>query len=503
VKRGRAQNPSSMRRRLPRRPLLAAALAAASALAVLPAAAVVPTGRPIPAGTFTSDNVEWYGTIPLDSPGVGGRVVTRPDDGVRYFYATGAYGLSIYDTTDPAQPTLVSHLPFPHSQNEDVSVADDGTRVVLAADGSLPYSPNAVTTGVHIINVDDVTAPFFEGSTGQQVAGRTAVRGASEHTVTCADPACEYLYGSSGQIYDATDPAAITIAGRWNVDAAGERVRGTHDLNRDATGLLISDSDTRLVLAVTPDHAPGASYTTPVVLAQGASAEYDAGKVDHNNARLDAAEWTPRDPSEPVATLTEGVDFTVPARSHSVAAVRPALRPGELFLGTTESNVSPRCGNVGGFSTWSMVDYDRGAPLQQLEVFRPYNGTWADGSPAAQAAGCSGHWFTERDGVVAAAWYEHGTHFFEVDRVTGTITEVGYFQSVSGISSAAYWIDDEFVYTVDGPRGIDIIRFDREEEAPAQEDLTAAWLRSLDWVSPAAEELRRLCYLAAAGTREG
>ena len=57
---------------------------------------------------LTSDNVTYHGTIPIDSPGVGGEVVHRADLDKTFFYATGAKGLSIYDITDPALPILVS-----------------------------------------------------------------------------------------------------------------------------------------------------------------------------------------------------------------------------------------------------------------------------------------------------------------------------------------------------------------------------------------------------------
>jgi hypothetical protein len=119
--------------------------------------------------------------------------------------------------------------------------------------------------------------------------------------------------------------------------------------------------------------------------------------------------------------------------------------------------------------------------------------------PAANAAGCSGHWFTERDGVVAAAWYEHGTHFFDIDHTTGTIRRSGSSSRSRASPRRAYWIDDEFVYTVDGTRGFDIIRFDRDAVPPAEAELTASWLSTLGVVNPVAEQLRTWCSLAAAG----
>jgi hypothetical protein len=365
--------------------LVAAALALVGGTLPATALPIPNASEPVP-WPLASDNVTWHGTIPLDVPGVGGEVVQR--DGTTFFYATGAYGLSIYDASDPASPTLAGHLAFPHSQNEDLKVSEDGTRAVLAADGSLPYSPNRVTTGVHVVDTSDVTDPKLVGSTSALVRGDGPGLGASEHTVACADAACDFVYGSStGNIYDLTDPSAIDVVGKWNQLPDG-RSLGSHALNRDATGLLISDSNPRLVLDVTGDFIHGASAVTPQIVAMGERSESDT-RLQHNNLRIGAEDWQPRPAGEPVQTVT----VEDHPRSDEATLQRPVMRPGELFIGTSESNINPTCNSAGGLSTWSMVDFDQGAPLQQLEVFKPLSGTWVDGSPAAQWAGCSAHWF--------------------------------------------------------------------------------------------------------------
>lgn len=481
---------STARRVITRLTVLGVGAALAVPAGALPRAATVDR----PAGILTTDNVTYHGTIPLDAPGVGGKVVVRPDlGGKRYFYVTGAYGLSIYDTTTPTLPVLAGHLVLPHSQNEDLKVSVDGKRAVIANDGSLPFSPNSVTNGVHVIDTTDVAAPKLVGSTSARLRGTGVDAGPAEHTVACADAKCEWVYGSTtGNIYDATDPSAIKVVGTWNKDRTGKTVTSKHALNRDASGLLISDSTPRLVLDTTGVLVPGATPAKPVVLSQGAPSTSDP-RLQHNNLRPGADRWTARPAGEAVDTVT----VTPSSRSLSVTNSRPVLRPGELVLGSSESNVNPTCANAGGLSTWSAVNFDKGAPLQQLEVFRPLSGTWADGSPAANAAGCSAHWFDERGGYVAAAWYEHGTRFFKVDATTGALREVGYFQPVAGIASAAYWITDSVVYTVDGPRGIDILSLDRGAPEPTDEELTANWLSSLRLTSDAADLERRMCSRAA------
>lgn len=59
---------------------------------------------------------------------------------------------------------------------------------------------------------------------------------------------------------------------------------------------------------------------------------------------------------------------------------------------------------------------------------------------------------------MAVDYYEHGTHFLDVDEA-GQIKRVGYFLPNAGSTSAAYWITDEIVYAVDYTRGVDILRY--------------------------------------------
>ena len=433
-------------------------------------------------GPISSDNVTYHGTIPLDSPGVGGEVVNHRN-GKRYFYATGLKGLSIYDISDPALPLPVSVTPFPHSQNEDLKVSVDGTRAVISADGSLLVPVAPATTGIHVFDTSNPALPALIASSNPRVLG-TGTGGpvAGEHTAECADTDCTVIYGSSGRIYDASEPA-ITEVGRWNI-VDETAVGGRHALRRDTSGLLVSDSSPRLVLD------PTADPFAPKVLASGARSSSD-NRLQHNNVRTDVEQWLPRQAGEAVARIP----VTANPRSVSVTDQRPVLRPGELLIGNSESNLNSGCSNAGGLSTWSMANFDKGAPLEQLEVFRPLNGTWADGSPAVNGLGCSGHWFTEDDGYVTASWYEHGVRFFEVDKTVGTITEIGYFQPVATEAGAAYWIDDTYVYSVDYARGIDIISLDRDAARPTQAELDASWLANLGRTGSLAATERLLCRL--------
>lgn len=485
--------------------LMALCLVVGLLAATVPAGALplVPTEVP---WLVKSDNVAWHGNVPVDYAGVGGRVVDHANGGT-YFYLNGGRGVTVYDIADPLTPIPVGVLEFASSQGENFVVSEDGTRGVLAADGFLPFLPNYATTGVHVIDFSDPTDPNLIATTNSLVAGRGTGLGTSEHTVMCPDVECMYAYGSStGNIYDLTDAenGVITVLEKkWNVGLDGTAVGGRHALNRDASGLVIADSKPRVVLAVSSDWHPLASPANPIPLAQGGAADVDAGNVSHNNMRTLAEEWTARDVADPSdAIVTRTVDL-IDERSTSLVDERPVLRPGELMIGTSESNINPRCsGSNGGISTWSIANFDQGKDIQQLEYFAPFNGTYVDnGAPAAQWAGCSAHWFDVTDDLyVAAAWYEHGTRFFHIGAETGTIEEVGYFQSVNGISASSYWVTDEVVYTVDGVRGLDILVFDRDADArPSTADLADSWIVTANAAGETfelAQQWRTYCRLA-------
>ena len=491
-----------------RRPALIAALLLGGSL--LPATATADqlvVKQDLGSGPISTDNVTYHGTIPIDSPGVGGEVVVRPDLGnKKFFYATGLKGLSIYDVTNPERPVPAGHFPFAHAQNEDVKVSDDGRTVVIAADGALLVGINPVTTGITVIDVTNPALPRLVASSNDRVMGRGTAAGLAEHTAECADATCSVIYGRTGRIYKVDARLGrVDPVGTWTRDLNGVNVSGIHALNRDESGLIISDSTTRLILdpgVLDPQATP----LKPKVLAQGNRASQD-NRLQHNNVRTDALDWVPRprpeDPEEEeiIPTAEAGVDFPVSPRSVSIQRVREIMEPGELVIGNSESNLNTFCSTAGGLSTWGIVNFDREerTTIQQLEVFRPLNGTWADGSPAANALGCSGHWFTEGDGVVAASWYEHGVRFFEIDKRYGTINEVGYFQPVATQAGAAYWIDDTYVYSVDYARGIDILSFDRDADPASQAELDANWIAGLSLVGSGtfAEQERYACRQAA------
>lgn len=405
-----------------RKKFLVLTLALASALPVVQAQADLGPGG------FHSANVSWVAHIPVDSPGVGGRVVQIGSQ--TRFYVTGVKGLTIYDVTNPELPIPLGATPLPNWENEDVEVSADGSTVLIA---------NDVLFVSYVFDTSDPRFPFLAG-----------VIPASDHTLSCVVSSCDWAYGRSGLIVDLRDRSAPIVRGESWFPAI-ERNDRVHDITRDDIGLLHVDTNPRLILD------PRTDPIRPTLVAVGPLTNDVA--YQHNGVRPRAAQWTPRAPGDNA----------------------PALRPGELVIANGETNFTGTCHEGSGpLATWSIANYDKGAEMKVVDVFRPVSDTnleaWQNGNPPANAPlGCSGHWFTERGGLVAAAWYEHGTRFFDINQTTGKISQVGFFQPVVGSASAAYWVGDSHVYVVDYERGIDILRFDRSAPPAGAAELAASW----------------------------
>ena len=438
-----------------------------------PIAPALPAGTPaplvqLPVEGFVSENVDYVGTIPIDSPGVGARL-RRHESGRQLLYVSGVPGLSIYDVTEPATPSLVSHLPLPNWENEDITISDDGRWALISEYTAEIY--------LHVIDVSVPSQPRL-------VATQPLDGGA--HTVDCIDAACNIVYGSEGQMLDLTDKTHPVVLDTSWMTIAEEQIRtrtgnpefelsGGHALNVDAAGIVTTDTTPLVMLDVSKPLAPRVITTSDAAQMEGAQTAYQ-----HNNLRPRADQY--------------------PRRRTPTDHRQKKLRPGELILGNGETNVTVNCGEGNGpFATYSARDFHAGKEIQLLDVLRPVSGDYSDGNPAVNVLGCSGHWFTTTpdgdDELVAAAWYDHGTRFLEVDGDTGAISQLGFFQPGLGAASAAHWVDGEYVYVVDYERGIDILRFDRSAPVPTTAEIDASWLAKLTATSAVAAAERAYCSL--------
>ncbi|HEX4654104.1 MAG TPA: hypothetical protein VH274_00025 [Mycobacteriales bacterium] len=414
-------------------------------------------------GGFASSNVSYVASIPTGA-GVSARQAIV--NGQRRLYVSSAHSLTIYDISNPALPVPLGVLPIYNWENEDIAVSQDGATTILTEFESSFY--------LHVIDTSNPAAPMLVGT----------LEFDGSHTVECADVKCNYLYASNGKTYDIRDkggplatartPVAVAKNLWWSTELG---VPGGHALHQDRAGYWIADETPLVMFKETqgPLHVQLITKAAPKL-----NTAYQ-----HNNIRPAADRYVPRKPGDNSKTL----------------------RPGELLMTETETNFNPNCaggtGGTGSFSTWSMVNWDKGASPRQLHVLTPVHGDYANGDPAINALGCSGHWFKARlDGpgryagryLVAAAWYEHGTRFLSVDPTNGTMQQVGYFQPIRGSASAAYWIGhSNYVYVVDYQRGIDILKFDPNAAPPTAAATRASWLAKLHTIDTFSQQERYWC----------
>ena len=375
-------------------------LLGAVAVVALVAAAPGATAGPGMHGV-TSDNVEHFAFVPFEvGTATGAEVVGK------FLYVTSWKSFSIYDISKPTEPELLSQTPFGFKfENENVST---NGKIML-------FAEQVPVDSLHIWDVEDKTNP-------QEIA---VLPGAGSHTATCILD-CRYSYGTydfagpegtstGATLVDLRDPTKPKELGHWNAKLKADKI---HDVTEVAPGLVLSAS-------------------APLMFV-------DARK----------------NPLRPNA-LAYGTN--VEKREHSV--VWPNGGNDRFIMSSFETNVTPRCeAGVGAFTVWDASRWRQTKSFTILDEWTIENGTWTDGRPGLSAPlGCSPHWFEEHPsfsdgGIVAAGFYDHGTRFLRVDD-KGKVSEEGYFLPWRGSTSAAYWVTDEIVYSVDYERGIDVLKY--------------------------------------------
>jgi hypothetical protein len=253
----------------------------------------------------------------------------------------------------------------------------------------------------HVVDVEDKSNPVA-----------IATHDADQHTISCILD-CTYAYGSGGAILDLRQPTKPKVVGDWTKFAPP--VSGTHDVTEIKPGLVMTSTNPLVYLDARKDP------TKPKVLAMAGT---DDGSYMHANL------W-PRSGKE-------------------------------RFLLVGSETPGPQCGpDAGAFMTWDTKNWEKTRTFKLTDTYRVENGLYTDGNSPANLF-CA-HWFEthpkyRNGGLVAMAWYEHGTRLFDISS-QGKITEAGYFIPYGGSTSAAYWANDEILYSVDYNRGLDVLRY--------------------------------------------
>jgi hypothetical protein len=311
-----------------------------------------------------------------------------------YFYVNDQNKVMIYDVKTPESPQLLGFLPMPQ---EAVLSRED-----IDGNGKILIVPNLGE--LHVIDVEDKSNPTTIAR----------LRGGGQHTNSCILK-CKWSYGSGGVIVDLRNPAEPKIAGNWG---EGMPARGGHDVEEIAPGIVLTATQPIMLLDARKDP------TKPKLLAVGAN---DDGRFIHTGR------WP-----------NKGKD--------------------KFLLMAGETNIKPRCNESNGaFMTWDASKWKKTRTFKMIDEYRVKNGTYADGSPAVNAVGCSSHWHEahpkfKNGGIVAAAFFEHGTRIIEVSS-KGKIEEIGWFLPARGSTGAVYWRNNEILYAVNYLGGIDILRY--------------------------------------------
>ncbi|MQA25036.1 MAG: hypothetical protein GEU94_06110 [Micromonosporaceae bacterium] len=371
-----------------------------------------------------------------------------------YFYISSLDSISVFDVSDPLQPTLTGTLPNLVFENEAMNYGEQRTakgveRFVLVGNDlyqASPNDPDHVNVGGGELMVIDVTDPA-----NPHIRSRVDVP-TSAHTISCVrETSCEYAYsagnGGAFSIIDLRDlDAPKVLHEKVDSPAAGPNpvfTRGSgHKWNFDNAGYGIhTGSGGSAIFDVTDPTSPGLVTTTG---AGGVAKDWN-DFIHHNSDRPNADKFR--------------------------GGAAPSVADGNVLLVTEEDYENTDCATAGSFQTWHVETLDgKPSAITPLDKINPVQlGT---GAALPQMAFCSAHWFDYHStGIAAAGFYEGGLRLIDV-RDPKNLKEYGYF--ASGLSEVwdAYWVPvrnqngvatgqkTNIVYTADLIRGLDVFTVD-------------------------------------------
>ncbi len=342
---------------------------------------------------FTSDNVDYVKHIPFEIGTATGMNVFD-----KYMVITSWKNWSIYDISDPLNPTLISITPIGF-QFENENVATNG-KIML-------FSESLPNDALHIWDLEDLTQP-------SEIA---TLAGAGNHTTSCLFN-CMYGWGSEGTVTNLKDPFDPKIIGDWTKDLPG---KNAHDVTEIAPGLVFTSTQPVMLLDARK------SRIRPKVLAVGDNKEF-AHSVD----------W-PRGGKDRFALV--GGELNAQTRCDDDPKGEKSAN--FKIMDTKGWQKTGKIKTVGIFEYHNGIFIDGAPPVNGLGCSPHWfevHPTWKDG------------------GLVAVGSYEHGTQFLTVNS-KGTPKLVGFFVPLGGSTSASYWRTRDIVYNVDYARGIDILRY--------------------------------------------
>ena len=414
-----------------------------SLLVAAVAVAVAPTARALPPTPMTtvaaSKNLHLVSNFPAAGVAVGGKFAGK------YYFLTSARaatygtpdsasdgGLYVFDVSKPETPQLVSHLPLPIWENEDVDLSLKRKVLLISADRKKTASPVAQSPNVpgvlFVYDITDMAKPLLKStvampaSVGEKADG-TPLAGPG-HIANCIlDCTYAYVTGSrdrSVHVVDLRDLAAPKVIGSVQTPAGADHgvwAPGiVHDVNVDPTGHVWMTGSGGTAL-----YAPVKDPLKPKLLASTAKNDNvrTNSYIHHNSLRLTAN----------TVLVTE-----------------------ESYNGCGGEAPLEYDDPVGGrFETWRIdLKSKRLVPIAVYSQQVPGVST------------CSSHWFDiNANKVVADAWYEGGVRFLDVSNPK-RIRQVGYLRTSDGSASQAQFVPGrpDLVYVADYLRGLDVLKLD-------------------------------------------
>jgi hypothetical protein len=408
---------------------------------------------PIPAGTFISGNVKLKCHFP--DPGVIGARFKKYGTKT-YMFVTTVAGLSVYNVTQPRKPSLVTKLPLPHFENEDVDIG--GNFLMISNDA-------AESTGIlYLIDIEDPKSPQLLTPPVSPVSmGGVAGLGGPGHTASCVNN-CDFAWITNGGGLDVYDlrPAKNGLApvkmGTMNTPVGG---LATHDVQRDGNGLYW-------------------------VAGFDGTAAYRVPKSSNYNS-LDDAKLVVRTNKRGESTYEEELGLGDGQSPNDYIHHNSMRLKGKGVVYVTEEDYTrPGCQGAGSFQTWK-IPFKNGQidKTKKMQFMDQWSTEILEESPTgfALAGVCSAHYFDAARGVVAQGWYEQGTRFLDVSN-PNKIRQVGYFVPPRTMTWASYFVptDDtrSTVYTLDALRGIDVLTIDRDADKTRRAPIRRSWLVAPD-----------------------
>ena len=422
-------------------------------------------------------NIDYLGRFPEHVGTAGG---TPSADG-KLFYLTDPRGVYIYDTANPASPTLLGKVSL-YQQTTGVALGqedpDTDGRILLVDGATAPVG----TSALQVVDVSTPSAP--------KIISSVAV---TDHTWECVSGidatgvqrGCAYAYGRTGHIIDLRDPAKpVKLSTSWKTVA--KYTGYTHDLNEIRPGLTMSAGAENILLDTSDPARPIKLTTINKALHGHAFASLGYHSVEWPNAGTDKF-------------LIAGTEISPPPANGGMGA-------GSDCTGT-ESVIE----------TWDtteilagLADYAAGIPAAEAFAGRAFRkvdafdaagrGIFLQGGSPANQLYCA-HWMEANPlftngGMIAVSYYDRGTRFVEVDTL-GKMTEKGWVTAAEGHSGSVQWVSSDVAYIMDYRRGMEVVRFRQTPPTGVVSDSSAAIAMGSSYVPASTLSLEQLPLLGA------